>query len=57
MNNLNNQDPNRHIPSAAETGSVDKFAKFMRQHLIPSLEMGMVIIYNLKGEHLWKWEW
>ena len=76
MNNLNNQDPNRHIPSAAETGSVDKFAKqfrvrhgtfsdaegknivifarnadkFMRQHLIPSLEMGMVIIYNLKGE-------
>ena len=76
MNNLNNQDPNRHIPSAAETGSVDKFAKqfrvrhgtfsdaegenivifarnadkFMRQHLIPSLEMGMIIIYNLKGE-------
>ena len=76
MNNLNNQDPNRHIPSAAETGLVDKFAKqfrsrhvtfsdaegenivifarnadnFMRQHLIPSLEMGMIIIHNLKGE-------
>ena len=76
MNNLNNQDPNRHIPSAAETGSVDKFAKqfrkrhgtfsdaegenivifarnadnFMRQHLIPSLEMGMIVIHNLKGE-------
>ena len=76
MNNQNAQDPNRHAPSAAETGSVDKFAKqfrkrhgtfsdaegenivifarnadnFMRQNLIPSLEMGMIIIYNLKGE-------
>ena len=76
MNNLNNQDPNRHIPSAAETGSVDKFARqfrkrhgtfsdaegenivifarnadnFMRQNLIPSLEMGMIVIHNLKGE-------
>ena len=76
MNNLNAQDPNRHIPSAAETGSVDKFARqfmkrhstfsdakgenivifarnadnFMRQNLIPSLEMGMIVIHNLKGE-------
>jgi hypothetical protein len=76
MANINNQDPNRHIPSAAETGSVDKLAKqfrsrhgtfsdaegeniviftrnadnFMRQNLIPSLEMGMIVIHNLKGE-------
>ena len=71
MNNLNAQDPNRHIPSAAETGLVDKFARqftfldaegenivifarnadnFMRQNLIPSLEMGMIVIHNLKGE-------
>ena len=71
---INNQDPNRHIPSTVETGSVDKFAKqfrsrhgtfsdaegenifakhadnFMRQNLIPSLEMGMIVIHNLKGE-------
>ena len=73
---INNQDPNRHIPSAAETGSVEKLAKqfksrygtfsdaegenivifarnadnFMTQNLIPSLEMGMIVIYNLKGE-------
>jgi hypothetical protein len=76
MNIIQNQDPNRHIPSAAETGSVEKFAKqfrsrygtfsdaegenivifarnadnFMTQNLIPSLEMGMIVIYNLKGE-------
>ena len=75
-NIINNQDPNRHIPSAAETGSVEKLAKqfksrygtfsdaegenivifarnadnFMTQNLIPSLEMGMIVIYNLKGE-------
>ena len=75
-NIINNQDPNRHIPSAAETGSVEKLAKqfkgrygtfsdaegenivifarnadnFMTQNLIPSLEMGMIIIHNLKGE-------
>ena len=76
MANIHNQDPNRHIPSAAEMGSVDKSAKqfrsrhgtfskakgeniviftrnadnFMRQNLIPSLEMGMIVIFNLKGE-------
>ena len=75
-NIINNQDPNRHVPSAAETGSVEKLAKqfkgrygtfsdaegenivifarnadnFMTQNLIPSLEMGMIIAYNLKGE-------
>ena len=75
-NIINNQDLNRHIPSAAETGSVEKLAKqfksrygtfsdaegenivifarnadnFMTQNLIPSLEMGMIVIYNLKGE-------
>ena len=72
----NNQNPNQHAPTAAETGSVDKYAKqfrarhgtfsdtegenivifarnadnFMRQNLIPSLEMGMIVIHNLKGE-------
>ena len=40
--------------SDAEGENIVIFARnadnFMRQHLIPSLEMGMIIIYNLKGE-------
>ena len=70
------QDPNRHVPSGIETGSVEKLAKlfrdqygtfsvmegenivifarnadkFMRRNLTHSLEMGMIVIHNLKGE-------
>ena len=53
MNNLNNQDPNRHIPAAAETGSVDKFAKqFRSRHGTFSDAEGENILYSREQKHV-----
>ena len=46
MNNLNNQDPNRHIPSAVETRSVNKFVKQFRSRHGTTLPILPITSYN-----------